>query len=178
MSDDVTAMVASGRMRWFAVNAKAHQEHFAATNLGRLGAQILLPQIKIERLVRGAARIAFKPLFPGYFFARFCAENLLESVNCSRGVLRVVSSGGFPLPVEDEIVQDIQNRIEEDGLVRIGTPHLRPGLRVSVRCGPLEGLMGRVERELDDRKRVAILLETLSQARVLIDRRWIEAEAA
>jgi hypothetical protein len=39
-------------------------------------------------------------------------------------------------------------------------------------------MMGRVERELDDRKRVAIFLESLLNARVLIERRWIEAEAA
>jgi hypothetical protein len=38
--------------------------------------------------------------------------------------------------------------------------------------------MGRVERELDDRKRVAIFLETLFHTRLLIDKRWIEAEAA
>jgi hypothetical protein len=38
--------------------------------------------------------------------------------------------------------------------------------------------MGRVEREFDDRKRVAIFLETLFQARLIIERRWIEAEAA
>jgi hypothetical protein len=38
--------------------------------------------------------------------------------------------------------------------------------------------MGRVERELDDGKRVAILLETLLRARVLIEKRWLESEAA
>jgi hypothetical protein len=38
--------------------------------------------------------------------------------------------------------------------------------------------MGRVERELDDRRRVAIFLETLLNARVLIETRWVEAEAA
>jgi hypothetical protein len=39
-------------------------------------------------------------------------------------------------------------------------------------------MMGRVERELDDRKRVAILLESLLNARALIERRWLQAEAA
>jgi hypothetical protein len=39
-------------------------------------------------------------------------------------------------------------------------------------------MMGRVERELDDRKRVAILMETLWQARVLIEKRYVKAKAA
>ena len=55
---------------------------------------------------------------------------------------------------------------------------LAPGTRVTIQSGPFEGMMGRVERELDDRKRVAIFLEALFHARVLIERRWIEAEAA
>jgi hypothetical protein len=38
--------------------------------------------------------------------------------------------------------------------------------------------MGSVERELDGGKRVAILLETLMHARVLIERRRLRAEAA
>lgn len=163
---------------WFAIHAKPRREDFAATNLGALGIRILLPRVKVERLVRGAAQQRTKPLFPGYFFARFCPENSFESVKSSRGVLRVVSSGRFPIPVHDEVVQEIQERVQEDGFVRIRSQSLSPGTRVSIQSGPFEGMMGRVERELDDRKRVAILLETLLHARVLIERRWIEAAAA
>jgi hypothetical protein len=39
-------------------------------------------------------------------------------------------------------------------------------------------MMGRVEAELDDQKRVAILLETFWNARAVIEKRSIEAEAA
>jgi transcriptional antiterminator RfaH len=163
---------------WFAIHAKPRRESFAVANLGVLGIQILLPRIKIERLVRGAARPATKPLFPGYFFARFCPENSLASVKCSRGVLQVVSSGRFPIPVHDHVVQEILDRVQEDGLIRIRPQRLAPGTRVSIQSGPFEGMIGRVERESDDQKRVAILLETLLNARVLIERRWIEAKAA
>jgi transcriptional antiterminator RfaH len=165
-------------LNWFAIHAKPRRESFAGINVGALGVEIFLPRLKVECSVRGAARTATKPLFPGYFFARFCPEHSLESVECSRGVLRVVTSGRFPVPVEESIVCEIRGRIQEDGLVRINPPTLKPGDRVSIQCGPFEGLMGRVERELDDRKRVAILLEALLQARVLIDRQWLQAEAA
>ena len=42
----------------------------------------------------------------------------------------------------------------------------------------MKGLMGRVERESDGEKRVAVLLETLLHARVLIERQCLEAQAA
>ena len=148
------------------------------TNICALGIGILFPRIKVERLVRGSAQQGIKPLFPGYFFARFCPENSLESVKAAQGVLRVVSSGRIPIPVHDEVVQEIQDRAQEDGLIRIRPKVLAPGTRVAIQSGPFEGMMGRVERELDDRKRVAIFLETLFNARVLIERRWIESAVA
>jgi transcription antitermination factor NusG len=129
-------------------------------------------------LVRGSAQPATKPLFPGYFFSRFCPEASFESVKVTRGVLRVVNSGRIPIPVPEEVIREIQDRIEEDGLIQIRPRILAPGTLVTIQSGPFEGMMGRVERELDDHKRVAIFLETLFNARVLIERRWIEAEAA
>jgi transcriptional antiterminator RfaH len=165
-------------INWFAIQAKQRRENFAATNISALGVEILLPLVKVERLQRGAPREGTKPLFPGYFFARFCPENSFESVKAARGVLQVVSSGQIPIPVNDEVVREIQGRIQEDGLIQIRAQRLAPGTRVTVQSGPFEGMMGSVESELNDRKRVAIFLETLFQARVLIDRRWIEAVAA
>jgi transcriptional antiterminator RfaH len=117
-------------------------------------------------------------LFPGYFFARFCPRDSLELVERARGVLRVVSSGRFPIPVEDDVVRQIQERIEEDGFITLHQRPLKPGETVSIQGGPFEGLLGRVERESDDRSRVAILLETLLRARVLIEKRWLESVAA
>ena len=167
-----------GEINWFALHAKPRRENFAVTNVNALSVETMLPLVKVERLVRGAARMAAKPLFSGYFFARFCPENSFELVKHSRGVLHVVSSGRIPIPVPDNVVREIQDRVQEDGFIRIRSQGLAPGTRVTIQTGPFEGMMGRVERELDDRKRVMIFLETLLQARVVIERRWIEAEAA
>ena len=163
---------------WFAIHAKPRRESFAAANVCALGFEILFPRIKVERMIRGSAYEGAKPLFPGYFFARFCPETSLESVKAARGVLRVVSSGRMPVPVPDSIVQEIQDRVHADGLIRVCPQALAPGTVITIQSGPFEGMIGRVERELDDRKRVAIFLETLFNLRVLIERRWVEAEAA
>jgi transcriptional antiterminator RfaH len=165
-------------VNWFALHAKPRRENFALTNVRLLGIETLLPLLKVERSTRGNSHGASKPLFPGYFFARFCPEISCELVKCTRGVLRVVSSGKFPIPIHDAVIQEIRDRIEEDGLVRLRSQRLEPGTRVSILDGPFGGLMGRVERESDDGRRVAILLETLMCARVEIETRMVEAEAA
>jgi transcriptional antiterminator RfaH len=163
---------------WYAIHTKPRRENFASVNVGAFGIETLLPRLKAERLVLGSPRKIIKPLFPGYFFARFRLEDSLESVERSHGVLHVVSSGRFPIPVEEEIVRDIQNRTGDDGLIRIPQQYFKSGDRISIQGGPFEGMMGRVERELDDGKRVAIFLETLWHSRVLIERRWLDAAAA
>ena len=164
-------------VNWFAVHAKPRRECFAATNVCRLGIGILLPLVKVDRLVSGAVQPRTKPLFPGYFFGRFCPETSFELVKCARGVLRVVSSGRIPIPVHEKVVQEIQDRIQSDGFIRIRQQDLEPGDRVTIQSGPLEGMIGRVVQELDDQRRVAIFLEGLLHARVLIERRWIQAQA-
>jgi transcriptional antiterminator RfaH len=165
-------------VNWFALHTKPRRENFAVTNVSALGVESFLPRLKAERLEHGVAKRITKPLFPGYFFARFCPESSFESVKATCGVLQVVSSGRMPIPVPEEVVQEIQDRIQEDGLIRIHQEALAPGTLVTIQSGPFEGMMGRVERELDDRKRVAIFLETLFHARVLIERRWLEVAAA
>jgi transcriptional antiterminator RfaH len=165
-------------VNWFALHTKPQRENFAVANVSALGVESFLPRLKAERLEHGVAKRIIKPLFPGYFFARFCPESSFESVKAACGVLQVVSSGRMPIPVPEEVVQEVQDRLQEDGLIRIHQKALAPGTLVTIQSGPFEGMMGRVERELNDRKRVAIFLETMFHARVLIERRWIETPAA
>ena len=164
-------------INWFAVHAKRFRERLAALSVGALGLEAFLPMIKVECSDDLVIRIGSKPLFPGYFFARFCPEVSLAAVECAQGVLQVVRCGRYPNPVNEQAVHEIQERVQVDGLIRLRRQGLKPGDRVLIQCGPFEGMMARVERELDDQKRVAILLEALSFARVLIEKRWVQAAA-
>jgi transcriptional antiterminator RfaH len=163
---------------WFAVHVKRFRESLAAHGVRELGLDVFLPIVKVERVEHDGIRVGKQPLFPGYFFARFIPEVSLQAVESSRGVLRVIKSGTYPIPVDDEAVHEIQNRLAADGFLRLQHRELKPGDRISIQEGPFAGMMGRVEAELDDRRRVAILLETLWHARVVIEKLWVEAEAA
>ncbi len=163
---------------WFAVQAKPYRETLAAASVSKLDLEVFLPRIRQEQMVGGIWRSVIKPLFPGYFFSRFCPVVSAEAIGCARGVLRVVGTREFPIPIGQEIIAEIQSRIEPDGCAAPRSRRFQPGDNVTIEHGPLEGLMGRVEQETDDGKRVAIFLEALSQARVLIEKRWLSTPEA
>lgn len=165
-------------MNWFAVHTKRFRETVASAGLDALGLEVFLPMVKVEDCDQFVIKLAAKPLFPAYFFARFSPAMFLELVESARGVLYVVKSGGCPVVVEESVVSELKSRVETNGLIRLHQRQLKPGDRVSIQQGPFAGMIGRVETESDDHKRVAILLETLWQARAVFEKRWVEVEAA
>ena len=136
-----------------------------------------MPQLREERFIRRCRRTVIKPLFAGYLFARFRPCEALEAVRYAQGVLAVLSTGRIPLPVADEIVAGVRARCAADGFVRLQTSALRPGDYVEIQEGPFQGWAGRVERECDDARRVALLLEAVHHARVLVERRSLAVAA-
>src|SRR5881275_2521209 len=105
-------MTTSDEVQWFAIQARPGAETVAESNLRALPIETLLP---LERRplhhARRKPRMAVRPLFPGYLFARFCAAVSLRAVKYSRGVVRVVGGGDRPWPVDDAIVADIRDRL-------------------------------------------------------------------
>src|SRR5688572_32130368 len=103
-----------GELAWFAVQTKPCQETLATRSVSLLGLDTFFP--RIFELASGRARA--KALFPSYFFARFSATRHLRAVGYSTGVCRVVGTRELPCLVEDEIIESIRDRIEEDGFIR------------------------------------------------------------
>jgi transcriptional antiterminator RfaH len=163
------------KMNWFVVQTKAYQEKVAAARVARLDLEVFLPRIREEQSVCSVVRMVTKALFPGYFFIRFCPLESLEAVRYTQGVLRVVGSSRFPIPVASEILAGIQQHIQPDGFIRLQVNRFQPGDKVTIEQGPFEGWIGEVQREQDDGKRVMILLEAIQQARLLVDKGWLSA---
>jgi len=162
---------------WFAVHVKRFREALAASSIEALGHPVFLPLVKVESPETEVIKVASRALFPGYLFAQFCPSDALSVVESARGVLYVIKSGTRPICVDDRVVQEIRDRASEDGLIELGWRKFKAGDRVSIQEGPLAGMMGRVEAEPDGQKRVRILLETLWNARVQIEKRCVEVEA-
>jgi transcriptional antiterminator RfaH len=153
---------------WFAVQTKSQQESSAAALVAKRQLEICLPRVRDPHAASRGIGKTGSALFPGYFFARFCPIDALEAVRYTPGVMRVVGSGRVPVVVAPEIISDIRARMHPDGFIQLKPRGFQPGDQVTIEDGPFEGLMGRVERESDDRERVTILLAELLHARVSV----------
>lgn len=142
-------------LSWYAVRTKPRQEERAVENLGSWGVATLAPRIK------GNGNGRESHLFPGYIFARFDGTKMLHDIHFTRGVAYVVSFGGVPAVINDELIQEINARTDEGGLVRT-VPTLSPGDTVMIRSGLLRNFAGVFERELPGSERVQILLRTVA----------------
>ena len=161
---------------WFVVQTRAYREELAAASVAKQEVEVFFPRVRKRQAVCGVWRWLTRPMFPGYFFSRFCPTTSLEALRYSRGVLRVVGTRLFPIPVEAEVISGLRERAaNREGLVPEELRQLQPGCGVRIEAGPFQGFLGRVERESDDGRRVVILLEALQQARLSIERRWVSA---
>ncbi len=151
-------------LSWYAVRTKPRQEERAVENLTSWGVATLAPRLE------GSNGRRDSHLFPGYIFARFDGLSMLHNIHFTRGVAYVVSFGGIPAPISDEMIGEIYARMDENGVIR-NTSALNPGDEVVIQSGLLRNFVGVFEREVPGTKRVQILLHTLAySARVEVSR--------
>lgn len=149
---------------WYVVHTHPRQEDRAIRNLLLWGIELLPLWVRAPRNVG-----RFEPLFPGYVFAKFDIPCMLRNVRFTRGVHSVVSFGGKPAPVHDDIIAICRSRIGQDGYVQI-TPKFQVNEPVVIQSGPFKGMTAVFEKEMPGRQRVSVLLRALSwQARVELD---------
>jgi transcriptional antiterminator RfaH len=122
--------------KWFAIHAKTAGERLAQASLAQLGLETLLPLMRRNPAGWRARRNPVKALFPGYLFARFCADTHLRAATYARGVLRVVSAHERPLPVEDPIIESLRARMDNMGCVALGVRPFARGQSVRISAGP------------------------------------------
>ena len=161
---------------WFLIHTNPKQEERTVRNLEAWNVETFFPQVRERRYNQftGERYYIIKPLFARYIFARFDVDRLFHKVRYTRGVRELVGFGDGPATVDQQVIDLVQSRIGEDGLVRIGTG-LKPGDPVMVMGGVLKDFTGIFEREMEDSERVMVLLNTISyQARLEIDRNLLQ----
>lgn len=142
-----------GSEQWFALHVRSNYERLVQCTLHGKGYQEFLPLWR--KRVRRADRFEEieVPLFPGYVFGRFDVTRRLPVLTIP-GVVRVVSGGCGPEPIDETELERIQ-RFVASGLPIGPWPFLHIGDRVVVESGALAGLEG-------------LLVETRNQCRVVV----------
>lgn len=159
---------------WYAIRTKPKEEERADVNLRSWRVQTFAPKLKELRISGYGGQYVSKPLFQGYIFACFNVERQLHQINYTRGVKNVVSFGGIPIPIADEVICLMEAQVGDDGFIR-REEELEIGDRVRINSGPFESLVGIFKQSTKDKERVRILLDAINyQSHVLIDRTMVE----
>lgn len=162
--------------QWYVVYTNPKQEGRADSNLRAWGVETLHPKLQARRYneFTGAPTVTTKPLFPRYLFAKFNAHRQLGKISFTRGVHYVVSFGGQPVSVDEDVIAIVKDRVDENGFVKL-EEDLKQGDRVVIKAGPLREFEGVFERKLKDNERISVLLSTISyQGRLIINKDLIE----
>src|SRR4029077_14261976 len=116
------------------------------------------PLYEREHVRYARKQVAKAPLFPGYIFIRLdrLHDNWLP-ICSTRGVVKIVRFAGYPLPVADDIIEEIRRRIEGRPTRE---PYLKAGEQVVITEGSFSGIQA-IFLATDGEERVVLLLNIL-----------------
>jgi transcriptional antiterminator RfaH len=152
---------------WYTVQAKRHNEDRVVHHLANREIPSFLPLLEVVRRRNGSPRIGLEPLFPGYVFIHMapfeCNIQAWNTVRWSPGVHRILGSAEEPIPVPDEAIDTIRDRMSDSGFVR-PAHRFGAGDTVRFRSGPMQGLEAILDRPSSRVGRVQVLMTLLDNA--------------
>jgi transcription antitermination factor NusG len=119
---------------------KPRTEKAVADALAGKGYEEFLPLHKERRRWSDRVVSVEMPLFPGYIFCRFDAQQRLPILT-TPGVMLVVSAGRTPQPVDDGEIASLRVLVASQ-LQLEAWPYLHVGQRIQIVGGPLAGAEG------------------------------------
>ena len=147
----------SARAQWYLIQCKPRQEARAVENLRNQHFSCYCPFHSVEKVQLGKRVVIKQPLFPGYLFINLCKlTDNWHAIRSTRGVLRLVTFANEPLAVADEIINNVQARLETLG----DQPLFQEGGKVTITEGPFKDLDA-IFCKADGKERAIILLTVL-----------------
>lgn len=126
--------------RWYALLVRSRWESSTSSLLSDKGFRVFFPASRSVERARRSSKQTVAPLFPGYVFCQFDANNRLP-ILVTPGVLSIVGRGRNPLPVDDSEISALQ-LIVASGIKADPCPYLEVGQRIRIQAGALCGLEG------------------------------------
>lgn len=147
------------KLHWYALYAKPRKERQVSSFLRSEGYEVYLPTIPVRR--RGREKLI--PFFSCYLFARLNGRLDLSSVRWTPGLKRIVSFGGEPAVVPDDVVSLIKERLARMREAGYSTHPFKPGDRVVIKSGPFADVEAIYEEGLCSGDRARILANLLGR---------------
>jgi transcriptional antiterminator NusG len=148
--------------QWYAIWTRSRHEQVVRDQLERKQIAAFLPTITRWSRWKDRKKKVDWPLFPGYCFARFDAEDTLPVLKCT-GVVNIVSFEGRPAAIPAFELDSIRLLLGSD-LQFDPCPMIQEGMRVEVVHGPLRGVIGRLLRKDAAKARLILSVDLIGQA--------------
>ena len=149
-------------MNWYLLQTKPNAHIMACEHLKRQGLNVFLPLIIKTTKKSGKFLNTKAPLFPGYLFMGTSLDPVpWKSVSWTRGVSKAVTLDGVYRPVSTQIIEGLQSRCDEDGILQRFTDIVQ-GDRVKIELGPFAEFISTVDQIKDD-QRAWVLINLLQQ---------------
>jgi transcription antitermination factor NusG len=156
-------------LHWYALRTKTRQEEAVWKQIQQMSYEAFFPRIKVRPVNPRSRKI--KPYFPGYLFIRVDLEEVgISTFEWMPHSLGLVSFGGEPASVPDNLVYAVRQRVEE---IAASGGELFDGLQagdtVKISYGPFEGYEGIFDTRIPGGERVKIFLRLLNDKRLPIE---------
>ncbi len=150
------------RLHWYALYTQPHRELQVAHLLFTKGVEVFLPMVPTRHRRLGKVD---RPLFPCYLFARLNLDmSGLSLVYWTPGLRRVVAFDQRPVPIPDEVIVRLQERVQAvQAAGGLPTHEFQPGDQVVITDGPLRGLEAVFHGPMRPSERVRVLIEFLGR---------------
>jgi transcription antitermination factor NusG len=154
-------------LRWYALRSKSRKEDIVWHQVLARGIESYYPRLRVNPVNPRSRKT--KPYFPGYLFVRVdLEESGISAFKWMPHTLGLVSFGGEPAYVPDNLIHAIKRRIKEiseaGGEDFVG---LKPGDKVWIHDGPFAGYQAIFDARLPGKERVRVLLQLLNDQRIV-----------
>ena len=148
---------------WFAIWTRSRHEKLVRDQLEKKSdVDVFLPTIgKWSRWKDRKKKIDW-PLFPGYVFAKFVADERVGILKVD-GVVQIISNNGMLSPIPDDEIESIRTLVESE-LAYDPVPLIKEGDMVKVTSGPLKGVIGRLVTKKGASARLVLSVDLIGQA--------------
>ena len=160
--------------RWYSVSVLSNFEKKIAEQIRASAAEkgleeeieeVLVPTEEVIEIRRGKKVPTERRFMPGYVLVRMEMSDqgyhLINSINRVTGFL---GPQGRPMPMRDDEVNQILNRVEEGQEAPRTLIHFDIGEKVKVTDGPFEDFEGMVEEIDDDNQRLKVTVSIFGRA--------------
>ena len=149
---------------WYVVHVRSRHEFVVHDELERKNIRAFLPSFKRTSQWKDRKKEIDHPLFPGYVFVQVPDRpgSFLEVLKTRGVVVFVTLAPGMPTPVATEEIDSLRLMVGTCGELDV-YPHLKEGMRVRVKSGPLENAEGILWKK-ENEYRFAINVELLGRS--------------